>query len=306
MLPQTFETAPAQRAELSSGPLFYRQAGQGAPLLLLHGWGGSSRHWYLTMQELATIRTVYALDMPGYGKTPPLHGPSSAERQAACVLEFADKMGLERFDINGHSFGGAVAAYLAAHHPERINRLILTSFGTLDTTMGQFILSSIYLQTSLPMQFWHYWMGMFQPWFMLWQSSLVAASYNPVVLFTISRPFFYHIPFDPLLIQEGFNEFVLMDARTAVENPMSLGNPELSTALTQIAAPTLLIAGHQDMLMLPALIEQAAQIIPGSQIHWIEACGHVPMIERPADYTRALQDFLTNPQGIKTNTRPAA
>jgi pimeloyl-ACP methyl ester carboxylesterase len=246
----------------------------------------------MTMEDLADIRTVYAIDLPGYGKSPPLAEPTSAERLAECVIEFADKLQIEQFDLNGHSFGAAVAVYMAARYPERIQQMVLSSFGMFGTELMQLWVNQVYMLTYMPLQFWHPWLGFLQPWMTTWQLSMLAAGNAPIVPWSMARPFFFHMPADPVLIQEGYNEFMLMDPRTSLENTMSLGNPLLRVSMEQIQAPTLLVAGRQDMIVPSPYIEAAAKIIPNCRTAWIDQCGHIPMIEQRAAYQRALHAFL--------------
>jgi pimeloyl-ACP methyl ester carboxylesterase len=306
MIPQGFPQTPTNKIRLSSGPVVYRTIGKGPPMLLVHGWGGSSRHWHMTMAGLADIRTIYALDLPGHGQSPPLNEPTSAERMAELVIEFADNVGVERFDLNGHSFGAAVAIYIAARYPERVQQVVLSCFGTYANEFEHLLVNMIYYQTYLPMLASHYWLGLLQPWQSLWQLWLTSLNSTVAVPWTVARPFFYEMPDDLVMIQEGYSEFMLMDPRTSLENTLSLGNPALRAAMAQIQAPTLLVGGQQDMIVPPEHLERAAEIIPTCHSELVEQCGHVPMIEQPEAYQRILHTFLTAPQQKNSPKRPAA
>jgi pimeloyl-ACP methyl ester carboxylesterase len=100
----------------------------GAPLLLLHGFPETSRAWRSLMPRLAQtgFRTI-APDMPGYGDSGLVAGikPYRLDLLVDAVLGLADALGLERFVLAGHDWGGVVAWALAALHPERIDRLII-------------------------------------------------------------------------------------------------------------------------------------------------------------------------------------
>ncbi len=104
--------------------LFYCEAGMGAPLIMIHGLGASSRWWFSLFPELTTANfRVIAPDLPGFGRSP---GPAlNVEHAARAVISFADQLGLGQFFVCGHSMGGAVAAQLAADHPGRVRRLVL-------------------------------------------------------------------------------------------------------------------------------------------------------------------------------------
>jgi len=99
--------------------------GEGDPLVLLHGVAASRVVWRHVVAPLARRRRVLAVDVPGFGGSAPA-GPGFALEQVADRL--VDGLGLgERFDLVGHSLGGAVAVATAARHPEAVRRLVLVS-----------------------------------------------------------------------------------------------------------------------------------------------------------------------------------
>ena len=108
------------------GKLHYHVAGDGPPLLLLHGSGPGVSGWANFRGNLPVFArdfTTYVLDFPGFGKSysadanPLTVGP-------AAVLDFLDGLGLGPLPIVGNSMGGNVAARIAAEHPERVSRLM--------------------------------------------------------------------------------------------------------------------------------------------------------------------------------------
>lgn len=102
-------------------------AGPGRPQLLVHGLGGSSVNWVEVMTGLAANGPVVAVDLPGFGATPADDEPVTMRGYVAFVLELADTLGWQRFTVHGNSMGGLVATLLAAHKPERVERLVLVS-----------------------------------------------------------------------------------------------------------------------------------------------------------------------------------
>lgn len=106
--------------------LFYVEAGMGAPLLLIHGLGGSSRWWFHLFPGLtsASFRLI-APDLPGFGRS---RGAFvEIPRAAKAVVELADRAGLDQFFACGHSLGGAIAAQMAADYKGRVRRLVLVN-----------------------------------------------------------------------------------------------------------------------------------------------------------------------------------
>jgi pimeloyl-ACP methyl ester carboxylesterase len=102
---------------------------QGAePQLLVHGLGGSSVTWVEVMAGLAEHGPVAAVDLPGFGRTPP--GPDdtlTVQTYVDFVIATADALGWDRFTLHGNSMGGLVALLIAARHPERVSGLVLVS-----------------------------------------------------------------------------------------------------------------------------------------------------------------------------------
>ncbi|MBX0328979.1 alpha/beta hydrolase [Oscillochloris sp. ZM17-4] len=266
---------PLAQVTLAGSPIYYRRHGDGPPLLLIHGWGGSSRYWRGTLAALGHSHDVIAPDLPGFGESPPLAGHMDSHRIADLVLAFADQLGLEQFDLNGHSFSAGVATYVAARHPERVRRLVLTSYSTFRNEFERRVVDQIHRVLSL-------WMSLRRPW-MADQRLFYRA---------VSSRFFYRLPKDDAVLRESFADFLKMDKRTALESASSAGDPAINPALTQVRAPTLIIGARQDSIMPPAGTPHAAKLVPDSRLVWIERCGHLPMIERPDIYHQLLAEFL--------------
>ncbi|HEX7324898.1 MAG TPA: alpha/beta hydrolase [Rhodanobacteraceae bacterium] len=98
------------------------------PLLALHGWLDNAASFSHVAPLLAAHRHVIAVDLPGHGHS--AHLPARARRyhivdQVDTVLDFADALGLQRFDLLGHSLGAGIAALVAAAAPGRVARLVL-------------------------------------------------------------------------------------------------------------------------------------------------------------------------------------
>ncbi len=102
------------------------EAGEGAPVVFLHGSGTSSLSALSLLEHLAGVRII-ALDRPGYGLSDPVDVPRERFREAAVefVDETVDELGLESFALAGGSMGGTWALWYALARPERVRRLAL-------------------------------------------------------------------------------------------------------------------------------------------------------------------------------------
>jgi len=103
----------------------YRVAGEGPPVVLVHGLAGSSRWWEPVVDDLAAELRVHLVDLPGFG---------SARRRRFVLADAPSYLrtaiaafGLERTHLLGHSLGGAVCARVAALWPEVVGRLVLAA-----------------------------------------------------------------------------------------------------------------------------------------------------------------------------------
>jgi pimeloyl-ACP methyl ester carboxylesterase len=106
--------------------LFHRDLGGAGrpPLVLVHGFLGSSRNWQTAGAGLADRFHVLALDLRNHGRSP--HAPEMTyAAMLADVLAWMDAQGLTRAALLGHSMGGKLAMRLACRHPERVDRLVV-------------------------------------------------------------------------------------------------------------------------------------------------------------------------------------
>lgn len=100
--------------------------GEGAPILMLHGWGANMRLMLPLAQRLTLLTyQVYILDLPGFGQTQPPPAAWGVVDYANFVLSYLDCHALDQVHLVGHSFGGRLGLVLGAEHPERIIKMAL-------------------------------------------------------------------------------------------------------------------------------------------------------------------------------------
>ena len=112
--------------EIKGVKLHYEQSGQGGNILMLHGWGCSTKHFEPIAKALEKDYRVTVIDFPAHGESSQPPEPWGVSDFAACVKELIERLGIAPCDIIAHSFGGRVALYLAANEPQLVNRLVLT------------------------------------------------------------------------------------------------------------------------------------------------------------------------------------
>lgn len=111
--------------EIEGLRIYYEVAGGGKPVVLLHGWGGRVESFRPVFNFLRPRFKVYALDLPGFGRSDEPPVPWSVGDYTTVVADFFAELGIEKADVVAHSFGGRVALVLAAVFPDRVDRLVL-------------------------------------------------------------------------------------------------------------------------------------------------------------------------------------
>jgi pimeloyl-ACP methyl ester carboxylesterase len=109
----------------------YRIAGEGDPIVLVHGMAGSSETWEPVIPRLAETARVIAPDLLGHGSSAKPQGDYSLGALASHLRDLLVAVGIERATIVGHSLGGGIAMQFAYQFPERCERLVLVSSGGL-------------------------------------------------------------------------------------------------------------------------------------------------------------------------------
>ncbi|WBW49611.1 alpha/beta hydrolase [Peptoniphilus equinus] len=103
----------------------YIEAGEGEPLVVLHGWGANIQSVMAIVNTLKDRFHVYAYDAPGFGDSAEPQTVWGTEDYARCLEAVLKALDIERADFIGHSFGGKTLSVFAAKHPEQVNRLCL-------------------------------------------------------------------------------------------------------------------------------------------------------------------------------------
>jgi 2-hydroxymuconate-semialdehyde hydrolase len=248
--------------------------GGGTPVLLIHGSGpgvSAWANWRLVMPELARTRRVIAPDMVGFGLTDrPAGMRYTMDAWVQQALDLLDALDLERADIVGNSFGGALALSLAIRAPQRVRRIVLMgSVGVpFQITEG---LEAVwgYTPTLENMR------GIMD----------VFAHDRSLVTDELAR-LRYEASMRPGL-QEAFAAMFPAPRQRWVD---AMASPE--AAIRTLPHETLLIHGREDRVIPLATSLTLAQWIPHSQLHVFGHCGHWSQIEHSARFNRLVEGFL--------------
>jgi pimeloyl-ACP methyl ester carboxylesterase len=258
------------------------ERGEGAPLVLLHGFGASAASWRLVVPELARSRRVIALDLHGFGYTerPRERAAYTLEGQAALVLALLDHLGIERADLAGHSYGGGLALLLAARHPERVRALVL-----VDTTRPEYGRAR---RSRL---------AAFRPLTELFARTVLLrpATVRRALERAVADPArvtdeLVRLYLEPLGIEGAVDAYVGLTAP-------SPGPPPPPVDLAAIGQPALVVWGEEDRLIGVRWGRELARTLPRAELVVFPQTGHLPPEERPAELAAAIESFLARLDG---------
>jgi pimeloyl-ACP methyl ester carboxylesterase len=248
------------------------------PVLLIHGWGGSGRYWQPFADRLTERFNLLIPDLPGSGRSQPVHFAHSIFDHVAAIEALLVRLGIKRVNIIGHSMGSGVAILLAGGRPDLVERLVLTSISLFRSEAERAFFQAFSGVVGLVMRF---------------RTPLLAEL--PFLTDLFAMRFFYRVPGDRALLRDGFRDYLQMDLATAVVSARSSATQKIPEAAARIVAPTLLIVGRQDQVMPCENVPMTVATIPNCRLHWIEQCGHFPMIEQLDRYTALVEEFLARP-----------
>lgn len=234
------------------------EEGNGEPLVLLHGLFGALSNFrslieYFKQHNKVIVPMLPLLEMDI------LH--TSVGGLAKFVHKFLDARDLDKVHLMGNSLGGHVALVHTLKHPERIKSLILTgSSGLFENGMGD----------SYPKR------GDYE--YIKKKTELTFYDPNTATKELVDEV--YSITNNRLKAIK-----IIALAKSAIRN-------NLGEELNQIKQPTLLVWGNNDTITPPFVAREFNKLIPNSELHFIDKCGHAPMMEVPDEFNAILHKFL--------------
>lgn len=252
--------------------------GRGRPLVLLHGFAGSSRSWEPVAHSLGTGRRLVAIDLLGHGGSdgPPAER-HAIERQVADLAWLIEGQCEGPVDILGYSLGARVALWLAVAAPELVGRLVLES-----PSAGIDGLAEREARVAAD-----------ERWAALLESGDLGAFHDAWE----AQPVFASRAGLPEGDRTALHEIHLAaSARGLAASLRGAGQgvmPSLHDRLAAIRRPALVIAGSLD----PVGLERAttvARLLPYARMEVVPDAGHAPHLERPEAFVALANDFLTN------------
>ena len=236
----------------------YLEVGEGEVLMLLHGLFGALSNFSDLIERFRKTNKVVVPLLPLFDLDI-LH--TSVTGLAKHVHQFIEHKGYDQIHLLGNSLGGHVALVHVLKHPEKIKSLTLTgSSGLFENAMGD----------SYPKR------GDYE----YIKNKTALTFYDPAMATKELVDEVFEITKNRIKVIK-----IIALAKSAIRN-------NLGDELNQIKIPTLLIWGKNDTVTPPFVAEEFHKLIPNSQLHFIDKCGHAPMMEVPAEFNDLLDTFL--------------
>ena len=251
--------------------------GTGAPLLLVHGFGGAKEDFADHVAGLAEHATVVVFDHRGHGASdhPPDEGAYTLDRLVADTLGVADALGFPRFGVVGHSMGGMVARRLVLAHPARVDALVLMDTGSGPPTGVDAATVDLGVEIART-------------------DGMAVLKAVQDELDPLGSPAHQRL----LATRPGYRDFCdrkwanLSREMWIALAPEIVGQADQLDVLRTLDCPTLVIVGEQDAAFLDVSRVMAATI-PGATLVVVPDAGHSPQFENPSAWFAAVDPFMS-------------
>ncbi len=259
--------------------IHYVVAGEGRPVMLLHGLGASVVTWRDNIDALSESYKVYAIDLPGHGDSAKPDIGYAPDTIVECIGKLVNELGLERPAIIGNSVGGALAMMIAFRFPDLVSGLVLVGSAGLGREI------SLYIRLlSLPL------LGT------ILESSKIGGPKLMLVNVFHDRS---------LATDELANELHrgrrMPGAKEAVvrviRNTVSIGGVRehfvFTESLKRLKAPVMVVWGAQDKIFPAEHAYRASEAIEGAWVEVFDECGHWPHMEKADAFNSLVLRFLS-------------
>lgn len=223
-------------------------------LVFIHGWGATANIFETVFYYLKDEFNIYYFDLPGFGNTP-IEKVMTLKDYAEFVYKFLKENDIKEPIIIGHSFGGAVAIKLVLIYPESVYKLILVSASAIRQPRHKIILIKKIADFIKP---------------------LLPEKLRKFILKILKLDKTDYAQIDSLKLKETFKNII---------------NEDLSSYLSAIKIPTLVIWGEKDTVTPLKEGELIAKSIPNAKLLVIKNAGHFRFLEKPEEFIKLIKEF---------------
>jgi pimeloyl-ACP methyl ester carboxylesterase len=254
----------SKKIKINGLDVHYYTAGQGEPVVVIHGGGGDASTWIRNIAELAGRYTVYAPDLPGYGSSQPLAGDYYIPELVEFVDRFAGSLGLEKFYLIGHSLGGGIALNYTLKSPHKVKKLVLVSSLCLGREIA-------------------FWVRLFSLPALIRSLGALTIAILKSVKWVVKQlnPAGFIMPLSPASMTVGGSITTFREQSLVLEQRLS-----------EVKVPTLLVWGAKDPIVPVRQAYRAAKAIPDCRVEVFQKSGHNVHRDEIKQFSEVITGFL--------------
>ncbi|HED13451.1 MAG TPA: alpha/beta fold hydrolase [Gammaproteobacteria bacterium] len=248
--------------------LAHVRRGKGEPLVLVHGYLGGSAMWQGQIDYFSLSHDVIAPDLAGFGNSADRASPDTIEGHAHLIFRFLDDLGVENFNLMGHSMGGMIVQQMAAMAAQRVRRLILFGTGPVGMLPNRFETIKASRQH-------------------LQHKGLAFTTHNIAATWFVAGE---QASGFALCLREG----VKATMQAALASLSACEKWDGTSALATLSMPTMVVWGDRDRSYGWSQPESLWRGIRGARLAVLPGCAHNAHHEKPALFNAIVEDFLTS------------
>jgi len=260
---------PEKIVEVLGQKIHYYEAGQGPNVIFLHGLGGDAGMWVANIGPVSEKYHVYVLDQIGFGRSDKPLIDYKIETFVEFLQGFMQALGVPKATLVGNSLGGWIATDFAAQHSEMVEKLVLVDAAGMRFDRNPELLPVDLNPSSLAGT----------------RKILESVVYNKQSLTDalVRRAFERHL--------KNGDGYTIQRVMAGVFATDQFEDEKAGS----VRAATLVLWGRDDALIPLASAERFQKAIPGAKLVVFDQCGHIPQIEKPQEFNKALLKFLGQP-----------
>lgn len=272
---------PIRAVQVEGHRIAYLDQGDGSPVILVHGLGGTLWNWEYQQAALSASHRVLTLDLIGSGYSDKPDIEYRPEELVASLRGFMDALGIGRASLVGNSMGAGVVAAMALAHPSRVDHLVLIGgfpSGVRQKLGDTFVKTAV--ESRVPI-----WLVELGNW-------LAGRGTTRRVLGEIVHD---HSLLTPAVIERSYRNRQrpgLIPPLIRLTRNLDLWEQGFARQLHEIQQPTLVVWGTEDRVFAPVVGRELHHRIAGSRFELVPDAGHMPQWERPEAVNAILLDFL--------------
>ena len=274
----------AADVEAGGNSTFYIEAGEGEPVILMHGLGATNSSMLTTLLDLSRDYRVIAPDLPGFGDSDKPLRSYDPEFYARWLCSFLDALGIQRAHLVGNSMGGRVAVETALAAPERVGKIALLAPSSAFIKRRQYEQIVRFLRPEMAL--------------------VPLRMPRRTVVGSIKRLFHRPERLADVWYQSAADEFLrvfssprgriaFFSAARQIYLEQPYGKAGFWDRLPELSTPALFVWGEKDWLVPAKFARHVERCLPDATSVVLEDCGHVPQYELPEETHRLVREFLT-------------